>query len=155
MQTDAQGAFTFFGQPGAYTIRVNNVRALASATLVVGVTTQATFVVEVGTLKVRLLDPAGAPVAGVSVHGPDDSWQMPATKGDGTTSSEHAPATLSLRVLPKRLLDRAQLDKVWVAAIAAGDRDPLAKFWLGIGNATITAAETTTLELRLPPEWEK
>ena len=130
-------------------------RALGSATLVFGVTTQATFVVEIGTLKVRLLDPAGAPVAGVSVHGPDDSWQMPATTGDGTTSSEHAPATLPLRVLPKRLLDRAQLQKVYADGFAAGEKDPLAKLWIEVGTATITAGETTTQELRLPPEWEK
>ena len=40
-------------------------------------------------------------------------------------------------------------------ADARGEEDPFARFWITVGTATITAGEATTLELRLPPEWEK
>jgi RNA polymerase sigma factor (sigma-70 family) len=155
LETDAQGAFSYFGQPGAYTVSVDDVQATTPATLVFGTTTRAAFAVETGTLLVRVLDGAGNAVAGLSVRGPDDLWQLPLTSGDGTASAKHAPGAVALRVLPKRLLDRAQLQKVYAGGIAAGEKDPLASLWIEVGTATITAGETTTLELRLPPEWEK
>ena len=62
---------------------------------------------------------------------------------------------ITLRVLPKRLQSQEAQNKAWNEARATGDADPFASCWIPLGTTTIAAGQTTTLELRLPPEWEK
>jgi len=53
---------------------------------------------------------------------------------------------VALHVLPRRLLSETAQREV-------GQR--IDAFWVPIGTATIVANQTTTLDLRLPPEFEK
>ncbi len=156
LETDAHGRFTFRARPGTYTVRdAKWVRAEAPAAVLTGETTRHTFRIAAGTLDLRVLDPAGKPAVGVEIVGPTDDWRMPPTKMDGTTNADKEPQTVTLRVLPKRLQNREAMAKAWQEGVAAGHQDPLAPHWLTVGTATITAGQTSMLELRLPAAWEK
>jgi len=129
-------------------------RALTSPTVVRGETTRHTFAVLSGTLQLKVLDAAGKPVPFVEILAPDDQ-RLPRTGPDGATTAELTAQNITLRVLPKRLQSAEAQQKLWAERAGAGQTDPLAPHWLTIGTATIAAGQTTTLELRLPPEWEK
>jgi hypothetical protein len=169
--TDGNGGYSVQVRPGTWRAFRNvrngsdwaKLRANETATVVKGATTEQDFRFWTGELALTLRDAAGAPVQGVAVQlvGDDPerpSWLRP-TDGSGTARSPATAGTLTLRVLPKRLQsNEAQQQLYRDAALAAGGApagDPLAAHLLTIGSATVTAGQTTAVELKLPPEWEK
>jgi RNA polymerase sigma factor (sigma-70 family) len=163
-ETDDQGRFVFLGRPATYELKVPSprergsqivLRAPGKAMVLRGDVTRHTFALHVGTLKVRLLDRHGQPVTGASLRLGATDNTLPLTVEDGSTSAEVAAGTFTLRILPKGLQSEAAQAKVVMEARAAGRSDPFAELWMAVCTATITAGETTSLELRLPPEWEK
>lgn len=59
--------------------------------------------------------------------------------------------TLTLRTLPKRL----QSNEASIKLFMEGGWQAFEPHWIPLGTATIRAGDTTTLELRLPADWEK
>jgi hypothetical protein len=80
---------------------------------------------------------------------------IPATGVDGRATCELTAGTYTFRIVPQRLMSEEAQRRLREEADARGEEDPFARFWITVGTATITAGEATTLELRLPPEWEK
>ncbi|HLQ38136.1 MAG TPA: sigma-70 family RNA polymerase sigma factor [Planctomycetota bacterium] len=164
LETDDQGRFTQKVPPGTYSLTIHHrsdrqawlrLQASTMATVVRGETTRHTFALVAGTLKLRVIDAAGKPAANVEVVGQPENVRLSRTGADGTTTAELAAQTITLRVLPKRLQSPEAQMKLRNEAHAAGQTDPLAPYWLTLGTATIDTGQTTTLELRLPPEWEQ
>ena len=114
--------------------------------MVRGEVVAATFEFTLGELGVRLLAPDGKPAANVGLLGGT-------TDAEGRLSVLLRPRTVRLRVLPRRMTSREARAKARAARTDGGD--PFAAHWLELGHATIVAGRTTTLELRLPPAWEK
>jgi hypothetical protein len=76
---------------------------------------------------------------------------MPDAEGRTTTECDIAPLTIC--VLPKRLQDPAAAQ----AHVQArpGQPDPFTDVRKAVGRFTPRAGETITVEVRLPPEWER
>ncbi|HEX6812546.1 MAG TPA: RNA polymerase sigma factor [Planctomycetota bacterium] len=158
IETDADGRFSHVGGAGRYSLRhvafAGSRRAHETVDVVRGGTARGTFTFAIGTLALRVLDPAGLPVRGATVLvQPGDGRGD--TKDDGTVSFELSAGTVALHTLPKRLAAPEARRGLAKQAAASGVRDPFAAHLLPIGTATVVAGETATLELRLPPEWEK
>lgn len=120
-----------------------------------GQTMHATFTLSSGTLKVRLLDAAGAPVPAVRVlmRGATKNavlW-LPPTDADGFATIDGEVGTYDARVLPKELQDqraRMAFDQPHPAEI-----DPTAALLTPLGVVTVRTGETTEVVLRLPATW--
>lgn len=166
--TDGEGRFTVQARPGTYRVCLTKqgaghhwMRWLSeeSASITVGVTTEQAFSLWTGQLAVTVRDAAGKPVADLQLYaqGADATRRedMPTTDANGAFTTELTAQTVTFRVLPKRLQSPEAQRKAWQEASAAGHRDPFAELWIPLGSATITAGQTTNVELQLPAEWEK
>ncbi len=170
LQTDADGRYSAQLRAGTYHAFRNveaggawiGLRAAERATVVKGATTEQDFRFWSGELAVTLRDQHGAAAEGVSIQLLGDDRRQPAwlcaTNASGASASVVPARGLTLRVLPKRLQSQEAKQQVYRDAAAAGGtpgRDPLEPHFLTIGTVTVVAGETTKVELRLPPEWEK
>lgn len=162
--TDAEGRFVHQGPPGEYGLKLHRavdkkaipfLGATTTARIERGVVTKHVFALYSGQLRLMVRDPAGHPAADLALLVLPDGQRLPPTGADGTTTAELTARATTVRVLPKRLQTPEAQAKVWREGEAAGQSDPLAPFWITLGEATVVAGQTTTLELRLPPEWEK
>jgi len=161
-KTDAEGRFTLQAPAGTYGAMIKErckrrgnymevfLPSAESATVVVGQTTEQAFHVWAGALKLTLRDASGAAVGGVRVRvtgaGAQNRNLLLPTDANGMIESPLPAENIALHVLPRRLLS-------FTAQQEVGQR--IDAFWVPIGTATIVANQTTTLDLRLPPEFEK
>ncbi|HZN41230.1 MAG TPA: sigma-70 family RNA polymerase sigma factor [Planctomycetota bacterium] len=144
--TDANGRFDLVNRAGRYELHgPGDSVATPAVDMVRGEVVSATFEFVLGELSVRLLTPDGSPAANVELL---DAT----TDADGRMKVLLRPQSVTLRLLPRRLSSRDARRQVR-AEHAGGD--PFAGHWIELGQATVAAGKTTTLELRLPPEWEK
>ena len=163
--TDADGRFHLRLPSGEYELalelaserRSDTLRAGGSVRVVRGERTTRTFDVRSGSVRVRLLDASGVAVVGVLVELRDAAdkprtW-LAATGADGWTTGELEAGVFSACVLPRRLQDQKAQQEVWRANV--GNPDPFAAMRLRLGTVTARVGETMTIELRLPPEFEK
>jgi hypothetical protein len=128
----------------------------ANGTVVVerGGVARGTFTFAIGTLALRVLDPAGQPARGVAVVvRPGDARGE--TQEDGSVGFELTAGAVTLHALPRRSVTPEARSEVPVQMVATGSSDSVTGPLVQIGSATVAAGRTTTLELRLPPGWEK
>jgi hypothetical protein len=133
--------------------------SLERATIVASQTTQQDFHVWAGELKVIVRDASGATVPKLQIRVTRAGrnaidWLRP-TDASGATDAELPAEDVMLAVLPKRLQSPVAQHALRQAAGAPGGVDPVEATRMEIARATIVAGKVTTLELRLPPEWEK
>jgi len=123
--------------------------------VVAGRTVAQTFHLQSATLRVRLLDAAGQPVAAVPIELRDAAGkgrqQLPPTDADGWTSGEIEPEPFRAAVLPRRLQDQQAMQEFWRAN--AGNPDALATVRIALGEVQAVAGATKEFELRLPAGW--
>ncbi|HZN38554.1 MAG TPA: sigma factor-like helix-turn-helix DNA-binding protein [Planctomycetota bacterium] len=123
----------------------------------VGKRTQQTFALATGKVDVLVLDPSGKPVRNVVLQCRDAGdvarFSFAPTDAEGRTTIECDIAPFTICVLPKSLQDPAA-GRAHVQA-RLGQRDPFTDVWLVVGRFTPRAGETVTVEVRLPPEWER
>lgn len=113
-----------------------------------------TFHFDTGTLRVRLLDAAGHPAAGVSLRLLDRDGRerhvLPKTDAQGVVACAMDAGTFAVAALPRRLLDEAArrlyLDE-------HRGTDPFAAVRLQLGELRITPASPTDAQLHLPVGW--
>ena len=161
--TDAEGRFraTVRGTSQAVVWAQQNgdrwsqLRSAETVAVQPGQPTQATFTLSSGTLKVRLLDAAGAPVAKVSVllrgAAKNAMLALPPTDADGRSTTDGEVGTYDARVLPKSLQEQKALMAFYQAH--AGEADPTAAVLIPLGVVAMRSGETTEIELRLPANW--
>ena len=105
----------------------------------------------------RLLDPSGKPVRNVVLQcrdaGDVASFSFAPTDAEGLTKTECAIAPFTICVLPKHLQDPTAARAHVQARL--GQQDPFTDVRLVVGRFAPRAGETVTVELRLPPEWER
>lgn len=135
--------------------RWTQLRSAETFAMTPGQTTQATFTLSSGALKVRLVDAAGAPVAKASVllrgAAKHSALSLPPTDADGRTTTEGDVGTFDAQVLPRSLQDPQALSAFYQAH--AGEADPTAAVMVSLGVVTVRTGETTEIELRLPANW--
>jgi len=116
-----------------------------------------TFTLQSGTVKLRLLDAAGASVGKVEIELRDAGGLHRQTLGPtddaGCVATECEVATFTAWVLPKRLQEQKARNEFYQAH--AGEPDPTATVRLQLGTVTTRMGETVELELRLPAGWER
>ena len=165
--TDAAGRFAVNVGSGAYRAWLSGRdrggnelrwRSLERATVVAGQTTQQEFHVWTGVLKLTLRDARGAVLAGVRVRitradAVSHIW-LPPSEANGVIEGELTPESVALAVLPRRLQSARAQNELRQHAGGQGV-DPVEACWISLGTATIVANQTMTLELRMPPEFEK
>ena len=161
MRTDAAGHLQFEGWQGRYQLfwsptndlfRGERIAAEETFELVRGQRTAVTLHLRTGTLRVRVLDAEGKPVAGVAVELVDAAGQwratLPATDADGRSEQRVEAATFDLRALPAALL--AQHPGRAGRRRQQPGEDPLAASLIPLGKVTVTAATATEATLHLP-----
>ena len=147
VETDANGRFELVNRAGRCELcGPDDSVATPVVDLVRGAVVSATFEFALGELAVRLLTPDGSPAANVELLGAT-------TDADGRMRVLLRPRTVTLRLLPRRLLSRDARARLRTEPAASSD--PFAGHWIELGPATVVAGQTTEFELRLPPEWEK
>lgn len=165
-RTDADGRFRFEGPAGTYSLRQFRSAAGAdgwylvsanAADVFVGQTTHQTFELASGRVRFTLLDPDGAPAAGIELS-VDEGVQTPRylaeTDVTGVVEAEFAAGNATVQVLPQRLLAEAAQDEVSKQA-GPGAEDPLGPYRITLGTVTVRVGGTTAIELRLPPAWRQ
>jgi len=169
VQTDADGRFTTRVRPGTWRARVttqsggrrSSFRCAETATVIVGQATHCDFTVWTGSLSVTLRDAAGSPAADVEIdavfEGSDERAALPKTDASGASANEVGAGTLRFRVLPKRLQSNDARTKLWQESREKNVPwdTVLAPLWIDLGIAVVTNTAPTTIELRLPPAFEK
>jgi hypothetical protein len=168
-RTDAEGRFCIRARQGTLRIAVNRedptslvrqdqwVWSSQTVFLPAGGKVVHDFAVEACTLRLRVLDSGGAPIEGVSLFLDGGQWQWQRTTApsgrDGRIVCEVEARTFTIQVLPRRL----QSQEAWSAIIrAAGNNlEALAAHRLPLGNVTARPGEDTTLDVRLPAEWDR
>jgi hypothetical protein len=166
VRTDGDGRFTLPLRAGAWRVVARHEHrnvwtswtSVEAATVTAGATTEQIFRLAVGVLAVTLRAANGEPVGGLQLHAraADGAVRpLPVTDRDGRTEVQWDARTYAFEVLPRRLLDPAAQQELWRAATARGENDPITRHLLQVGSATVTAGQTTAIELKLPPEWEK
>jgi protocatechuate 3,4-dioxygenase beta subunit len=162
--TDAEGRCHATLRPGEYTLqwpRELGVRRWIQLTapehvaVVRGRTASATFDLRSATVRVRLLDAQGKPVAGVPIELRDAAGaqrrMLQATAADGTVEEELEVEPMQASVLPRRLQsNEAQMEVYRNNARAA---DPFAGLRVALGTVLAVQGTTATVELRLPADW--
>lgn len=164
--TDADGRLRATVRKGLYSLTWNAsrsiepwspVRAVEQASVEVGATTRVTFSLATGVLDVRLVDAAGHAVEGVGIELRDATGvarvTMPPGDKDGRTTLDIEAATFTASVLPKRLL--AEPARTEFAMAHRGEADPFASVRVSLGTVVVRAAQTNTVELRLPATWDR
>ncbi len=159
LRTDEQGCFRWRGPAGTYEVlpwlaadgkRLPTPRELSVAVVERGQLTKQTFEFAAGRLAVTLLDSGGRAMEAVTLHAQADP--MPATDAKGATSVEVGVGTVTVFVLSKAM-QSAEAQQRLIRSATAGSGDPFAAHRVQLGTATVVAGQTTTLELRLPPNW--
>lgn len=160
--TDDQGRFHIQLPSGEYQLRYTGKPGsdawmdLSSPTPAVVLRDQSnrqTFAITSSTLKIKVLDANGQPVAGVSLQGVvgDEAVAfLPPTDEDGVTSREVPTNTLTLQILPKELASPAAQQKLRKEARVRGEENPLASRWIRLQTVELRAGQQTDVEVRLP-----
>jgi hypothetical protein len=163
LSTDAEGRGRASLRPGDYELRWARsgpqphrpvLRARERATVVRGEVTRQTFWLESGVARLRLLDAAGAPAAGVGLWLLDAGQQrifVPATDAAGALQAECDAGTYTVTVLPQWLQDAARRSAF--LRDHAGEADPTASVRIPLGTFDLRMGETIEFELRLPTDW--
>jgi hypothetical protein len=158
IKTDADGRFTYIGGAGKYSVRQPGMAGSrrANGTVVVerGGVARGTFTFAIGTLALRVLDPAGQPARSVAVIVRPGGGRGD-TQEDGSVRFELTAGAVTLHTLPKRFKIPEGRSELVMGVAANASSEFLAEYLMQVGSATVVAGRTTTLELRLPPEWEK
>lgn len=160
--TDADGRFRVTVRAGEHALswqqpgeRMATLRAVERAAVVRGQRTVQMFQIHSATLRVRLLDADGQPVAGVPIELRDAAdvlrGHLPATGADGVSEQEVEPGAMTAFVLPKRLQGNEAV--MQVIRDHPGNKDPFAGLRIRLGP--VAAGESKPIELRLPPEWAR
>jgi 5-hydroxyisourate hydrolase-like protein (transthyretin family) len=129
-------------------------RSVETAIVRAGEATRATLTILSGTVRVRLLDAGGAPVAGVHVGLTDaagaETQGLGKTDADGRVEQRLSPGTFTATVLPRRLQDPKALQDFYRA-----NPDPMAmqRVRVPVGAITVTPGAAADFELRLPADW--
>ncbi|MFY9345507.1 MAG: carboxypeptidase-like regulatory domain-containing protein, partial [Planctomycetota bacterium] len=132
----------------------STLRSVETAIVRVGETTRQTFTIVSGTLKVRLVDSSGAPVANVHIGLTDaagaETGGLGATGADGRVEIRYPPGTFTAWVAPKRLQDQKALMEFYRT-----NTDPAAmqRLRVSLGTLTVGDGATSEVELKLPAEW--
>lgn len=160
--TDAEGRFTATRRPGDYTLLAQRpvadqarpfLRCPAPVRVVRGATARPTFAIATSTLRLQVLDAAGAPVPDLCVVARPGDDGLPPTDAAGRLEVELTSGTITLQVLPQRLRSEAAQQAARLQARANGlSGDPFAADWLTLGTVDLQQGRTHTLELRLPAE---
>jgi 5-hydroxyisourate hydrolase-like protein (transthyretin family) len=128
--------------------------SLETAIVRVGETTQQRFTIVSGTVKVRLVDSSGAPVANVQIMlanvAGESTEGLGATGADGRIEKRFTPGTFTASVMPKRLQDQKALMEFYRTAT---DPAAMLRAFVTVGTITVRAGETHEVELRLPADW--
>lgn len=160
--TDGEGRFLKSLFAGDYVLQVAknlpshgwvNVPCPTPVRVVRGQTTTQTFTVTSATLQVTVLDAVGKPVPKVSLQAlgsEKNGNHLQPTDDAGTTGTELAPGTVTLRVLPKALTGPEAQQKLWREAQARGDSDPFGPHWITLQTMVLAAGQTSAVEVRLP-----
>ena len=78
---------------------------------------------------------------------------LPATDATGRATIEGEAQAFTAWVLPKRLQE-SKAQREFVLA-RAGQSDPFAEVRLPLGRVAVRVGETTRVELKLPPAWDR
>lgn len=134
-----------------------SVSAVERARIEVGTTTRQTFTLQTAQLDVQLVDGAGKPVADVAIEMRDAAgaarFSLLPSDASGRASVVCADGPFTAWVLPKRL----QTQKAQNEFIGArpGQPDPFVEVRLPLGPVVVRVGETTKVELKLPPAWDR
>jgi hypothetical protein len=161
LELDADGRFSLRSRQGRYSIRQIDQKSDPPldvhsdvVDLLPGRTTEHRFVLRAATLRLRLLDPDGKPIAGIPLELRDAAGELRhqprETGADGRTALVLEPATFSVHVLTRRMQDPQVRNAAFENATGP---DPLAPHRLRIGEITLPPGATLERELRLPAEW--
>lgn len=164
--TDAGGHFQATLRKGRYQLSWNASRVQGSwwpvlaaeqVTVEVGRPTRQTFTLQTGQLAVQVVDAAGKPAADVVIELRDAAAKprltLPATDATGRATIEGEAQAFTAWVLPKRLQE-SKAQREFVLA-RAGQSDPFAEVRLPLGRVAVRVGETTRVELKLPPAWDR
>ena len=155
VKTDGDGRFEIVARPGRYHVqRADGDTQVATPTveLTRGAVLEPTFEFAAGTLHVRLLTADGRPASGVGLHIGTQRLTRVHTDAEGWATATVPPGEHALRVLARRLQQR---DAARGDTQPHGPERPAASDWFALGNGTVTAGRTTTLDLQLPAAWDK
>jgi hypothetical protein len=163
-QTNAAGRFDLQSRPGRYWLRqADDTTTIASPTIELarGAVMPVTFEFDLGELTVHVVGLDGLPAKQLELHVAGRPGAIAVTGSDGRATITAKPGALSLRVLPKRLQSDRARNELRLAAqglrlAAQGTQgDPFAAHWIDIGMVTVMSDRTATVELRLPPSFDK
>lgn len=162
LKTDAEGRVRCSVRGGEYRVSWgvrsgeswSTLRAVETAVVRTGETTRQTFTIVACTLKVRLVDNTGAPVANVHIGLLDaagnETEGLGVTGADGRIEKKHSPGTFTASVMPKRLQDQKALMEFYRTATDPG---ALQRVRVTLGSITVRNGETSEVELKLPVDW--
>ncbi|HEX6812954.1 MAG TPA: sigma-70 family RNA polymerase sigma factor [Planctomycetota bacterium] len=168
-KTDEAGRFRIRTRAGTIRLAVSGldpeklatqtawVYSLTSVFLPAGSRLVQDFAVETCGLRLRVLDAAGQPVAGVSLflHGSGADLQhgTEPSDADGRITCKVEAASFAVQVLPAKL--QTEEGRVQFLRETKSSPSALASQRLPLGNVTGVPGKTTELEVRLPPEWNR
>ncbi|HEX6812462.1 MAG TPA: hypothetical protein VF384_12615, partial [Planctomycetota bacterium] len=156
VDTDATGRLRVDVRPGEYRVAWKPPKGLQQlladerAVVRVGETTVQAFTIVSGTVKVRLLDAAGAPAVKVAMY--DRGAVLGQTGEDGLVEFSCKPGTFAPYVHPKRLQSQEAMSE-FMRSEARRDPEAMNKMRRSLGELTVRAGETQEVELRLPADW--
>jgi hypothetical protein len=157
--TDPNGRFLVHLRPGSYraTVGLASANLLAAETAVVSsrATTEQDFTLATGTLQVTLRSATGTAVPEVTIFDTAaearQTLTLPRTDTTGNTTFEVSVGTIHLRTLPKHLQSIEARSRV----LMQGGWAALDALWIPLGTAEVRTGGTTTVELRLPADWDR
>jgi len=157
--TDPEGRFLVHLRPGSYraTVGLASANLLAAETAVVSsrAATEQDFTLATGTLQVRLRSATGTAVPEVTIFDTAaearQTLTLPRTDTTGNTTFEVSVGTIHLRTLPKHLQSIEARSRV----LMQGGWAALDALWIPLGTAEVRTGATTTVELRLPADWDR
>ncbi|MFT4843668.1 MAG: hypothetical protein ACJA0V_004284 [Planctomycetota bacterium] len=162
--TDSTGKFTVQAAKGRYSLEMSvsseqraiSLTAPETVDVTSGETATCEFHATSGRVRLRVLDPDGAPLSRLMLMAtrPGETFRyQPATGADGEVELQLPPGTWSFAIFPKRIDNREDRTRIRREGQAAGIEDPLAEHRLLLGELVVQAGADQRLELRLPPEW--
>lgn len=160
--TDATGSFTTSLRAGTYRLQWQarpfaELLADAPAVAIAGRRNEQTFRFPAASASIRVVDAASRPVTGVALHLRDETGALrrvlPVTDADGMVTDDLPLGAFGVHVLPRSLCDEAARAQ-WLEQ-RRGQADPFAGAWVSAGNLTTRDETAQTIELRLPPEFDR
>lgn len=162
-ETDGDGRFSVRLAAGTFELMLRRdagdgttlyLRAQRAVEVSPGSTANPTFHIDTGTLRLRLLDAQGRPIAGVPLRllDPDgrERHVLPKTDAQGLVTCELDTGSFTVSVLPRRLLDDGARH---LYINEHPGTDPFAAVRLPLGEVQVTRGSPTAAELHLPTGW--